>query len=129
MSLFRSNLGTHNPTSRELIERNEITEKNVQKCFNRSMKSIDKAFLQTRPSNSLTVTNMLRNLIAASVIYWIKMKNGTQFKSKNEVHAAICNLDKLTTSKDWIAPEDPLLGLIGTKLVKDMSDILPVDIE
>ena len=94
------------------------------------MKCIDKAFLQTCPSRSrLTVTSMLKNIVAASVVYWLELKCGKQFKSKEEVHAAICNLDRLTNSEDWIPPIDPLLGLLGTKVEKDMSDVLPAEIE
>ena len=89
------------------------------------MKSIDKAFLQTRPNSRLTVALMLKNLVAESVVYWLQLKRGTQFKSKEEVHAAICNLDKLTTSTEWIAPADPLQGLGA----KNMAKVLPVEID
>lgn len=93
------------------------------------MKSIDKAFLQTRPDSRLTVALMLKNLVAESVVYWLQLKRGTQFKSKEEVHAAICNLDKLTTSTEWIAPADPLQGLIGSRGAKNMAKVLPVEID
>jgi hypothetical protein len=73
--------------------------------------------------------NMLKNIVAASVIYWLQLKNGIQFKSKEEVHAAICNLDRLTKSSEWIAPIDPLIGLIGSRTTKDMSAVLPENIE
>ena len=120
----------HDPASHELIEKHEVTDNSVQKCFSKSMKSIDKAFLQTRPSDSrLTVANMLKNIVAVAVVYWLQLKRGAQFKSKEEVHMAICNLDRLTKSKDWIAPADPLLGLIESKKAKDMTKVLPVDIE
>jgi len=104
------------PTSQELAS-NEITETNVQKCFERSLKSIDKSFLKSRPADSrVTVACMMRNLVATAVSYWIDWKLGTRFKSKEEIHSAICNLDQLTKSDAWIAPADPLAGVNGSKL-------------
>ena len=130
MLLSRPSNKIYTPTSHELIEKHEVTDNSVQRCFNRSMKCISKTFLQARPSGSrLTVASMLKNLVASAVVYWLQLKSGTQFKSKEDVHAAICNLDRLTKSKAWIAPADPLLGLIGSKVVKDRTDVLPVNIE
>jgi len=111
------------PTSQELITSNEITENNVRKCFERSLKNIDKNFLQSRPADSrVTVARMMKNLVATAVSYWIDWRLGIRFKSKKELHSAICNLDQLTKSDAWIAPADPLAGVNGSKTRKKMKN-------
>ena len=72
---------------------------------------------------------MLKNIVATSVIYWVRWKLGNQFRSNREVHAAICSLDRLTESKDWIAPADPLSGILGGKARQKKPESLPTEIE
>jgi len=111
------------PTSQELITSNEITENNVRKCFERSLKNIDKNFLQSRPADSrVTVARMMKNLVATAVSYWIDWRLGTRFKSKEELHCAICNLDQLTKLDAWIASADPLAGVNRSKTRKKMKN-------
>jgi hypothetical protein len=48
-------------------------------------------------------------------------------RAKEEVHAAICNLDQLTSSEVWIAPADPLVGVAGSKGKKRKVENLPTE--
>ena len=90
---------------------------------------MDQEFLQDRPAGSpLSVFRMLKNIVAKSAVYWIKWKLGEQFKSNREVHTAICGLDKLTKQKAWIAPADPLAGILGRKDKKKI-ETLPEEID
>lgn len=72
---------------------------------------------------------MLKNIVAISVIYWVRWKLGKQFRSNREVHITICSLDRLTESKDWIAPADPLSGIFGGKARQKKPESLLTEIE
>ena len=129
-AIFSPESSVRAPTPQELIKGNQISDENVLKCFDRSVKNMDRKFLRARPSGSrVSVLLMLKNIVATSVVYWVKWKLGEQFRSNREVHAAICSLDKLTESKAWIAPADPLSGVLGLKNKRKKPETLPTEIE
>jgi len=118
------------PTVNGLIGRGEITERHVEKCFERSLRAIDKGFLDSHPGNHrMTVLTMMRNIVATAVCYWIDWRLETRFKEKEEVHSAICRLDQLTESDVWIAPPDPLGGVNGSRRKKVKSKAVPAEVQ
>lgn len=102
-----------------------LSDKNVDRCFHRTLAVIDPEFLKETPPGSKTgtVLQTLKNVIAIAVSLHLEVKY-RQLRDK-ELVKYVYELDKLTDGGQWVPPLNPFIGPAGGRHTKQSNVAVP----